>query len=326
MADLKAGVIGVGYMGRNHARVYAEMEDVELVAVADMNGEYGEKLAKKFKVGFYKDYKEMLEREKPDVVSVAVPTELHKEVAIACIEKGVNVLLEKPIAKTIEEGKAILEAAKKNNVKLMVGHIERFNPAVQKLREYVTEKKLGKVYKIDVRRCGPFPVRISDVGVTVDLAVHDIDVINYLFGLDVERMSAESEQRIHQNHEDMVAALIKLKSGEVAVLNVDWLTPTKIRQLSVIGENGMCVVDYLTQVFYFYENAKHKDRFEYAESAIGVMEGDMKKVFIVKKEPLLVELEAFLDYVRGKSENPLRAEDALKALEFAQEIVEKAKK
>ena len=171
----------------------------------------------------------------------------------------------------------------------------------------------------------PFPPRISDVGVVVDLAVHDLDVINYLVGLKIERMHAETERRIHPKHEDLLTALLKLHSNIVVSLNIDWLTPTKIRELRITGEKGMFVANYLTQDIYFYENNMYAGRFDYAETALGVTEGNMTKFMIAKKEPLLAEIESFINYVAKGTKPPVSIEDALKALEVAELLVSDGK-
>ncbi|PIR50147.1 gfo/Idh/MocA family oxidoreductase, partial [Candidatus Peregrinibacteria bacterium CG10_big_fil_rev_8_21_14_0_10_54_7] len=153
--------------------------------------------------------------------------------------------------------------------------------------------------------------------------VHDLDVINYLFGLDMAEVHAVTERRIHSSHEDMVSALVKLRTGELVIMNTDWLTPTKIRKLTVTGEKGMAVIDYLSQELFFYENAMSKDRFKYAETVIGISEGTMSRPFIQKKEPLLEEIEGFVNYVRNGGDAPsVSAEDAAKALEAALAILE----
>jgi len=252
---LKAAVIGVGSMGKNHARIYSEQTNVELVAVSDSDKEQVEKIAKKHGCKAYTDYKELLEKEDLDIVSIVVPTEAHKEVSFDVIEKGINVLVEKPIAKTLEEGKAIIEKAKEKDVKLMVGHIERFNPAVIELKKRLKNNELGKVFKIDVNRVGPFPNRIRDVGVVIDLAVHDLDMIRYVTGSEVKRLFAETDKKIHTSNEDLLKALIRLENDTLCTLSIDWLTPTKIRKMYVTGEKGMFVVDYLMQKLFFYENA-----------------------------------------------------------------------
>lgn len=325
MEKLRAGVIGLGYMGRNHARIYADMDNVELCAVCDTDKAALGKISRRYHAIPYTNYSEMLENEKLDVVSIALPTDLHKEAAIEAMKKGISVLLEKPIASNTRDAKEIVEFANANKAKMMIGHVERFNPAVIELKKMIDAGKLGKVYKIEAYRCGPFPTRISDVGVVVDLAVHDLDVINYLVGLKIERMHAETERRIHPKHEDLLTALLKLHSNIVVSLNIDWLTPTKIRELRITGEKGMFVANYLTQDIFFYENNMYAGRFDYAETALGVTEGNMTKFMIAKKEPLLAEIESFINYVQKGTKPPVSIEDALKALEVAELLVSDGK-
>ena len=167
-------------MGRNHARVYFNNDAVRLVAVADSSQEQAEKVAQHFHAKAYLDYREMLMGEDIDAVSIAVPTGLHKTVALAALQQGKHVLLEKPIALTEEEAQEIIQTTEQKNLKLMVGHIERFNPAVVELKNRLQQGELGEIYKIDVQRIGPFPSRITDVGVIIDLSVHDLDIISYL--------------------------------------------------------------------------------------------------------------------------------------------------
>ncbi|MBT5924415.1 Gfo/Idh/MocA family oxidoreductase, partial [Candidatus Woesearchaeota archaeon] len=181
----RVGVIGVGLMGRNHARVYADLENVELVAISDPDEVALTKQANRFGCTKYTNYQDMIEKEKLDIVSIAVPTSLHKQVSFNVIAKGINVLLEKPIAPTIQEAKDIIEFAREKNVKLMIGHIERFNPAIIELKKRLDNNELGKIFKIDVSRVGPYTKRMNDVGVVVDLAVHDLDIIRYITGSEV---------------------------------------------------------------------------------------------------------------------------------------------
>ena len=320
---LNVAVIGVGSMGKNHARIYADMESTNLVAIADPNSSLTAQLSKKYGCKGYTDYKEMLEKESLDIVSVVVPTELHKNVSFDVISKGIHVLLEKPIAPTVEEGKMIIDFAKKRGVKLMIGHIERFNPAIIELKKRLADNELGRVFKIDINRVGPFPGRIRDVGVVVDLAVHDLDIIRYITESEAKRIQAEIDRKINSSHEDLVKALIRLENGSLCTLSVDWLTPTKIRNLSITGERGMFVVDYLTQDIFFYENAILNGRkIAYSEVIKGVLEGKMTKFFINKKEPLLAELQHFVDCVKNDTEPLVKGEDGLKALELAQKIIE----
>ena len=208
---IRAGVIGVGSMGKNHARVFAEMEQTELVAVADLA--HAEEVSRIYKARPYTDYREMLEREDLDVVSVAVPTGLHCQVALDVVAGGRHVFVEKPLAPSMEEGQRIIEAARKAGVKLWVGHIERFNPAVLALRERLDAGDLGRIFQIHARRVGPYPARVEDVGVVFDLATHELNVMEYLTGSRVESLYAETQRAIHATHEDLLSGVLKFANG-----------------------------------------------------------------------------------------------------------------
>jgi len=320
---LKCAVIGCGQMGKNHIRVYSEIAGVKLTAVADPHRKNLDPMIKKFNIKGYKDYKEMLEKEKIDLVSIVAPTILHREIAIYCIEKGLHVMLEKPITAEIEEGIEVIERAKKKKVKLMIGHIERFNPAVIELKKRINKGELGKVFKIDVNRVGPFPARIRDVGVVIDLAVHDIDIMRFILKSEVKRIYAETEQKIHTQCEDIVSALLKFENDTICNLNINWVTPTKKRELIVTGEKGMFFVDYLKQDIYFYEN-KELNSQNYHYLVKGVSEGNMTKFSIDRKEPLRAELEHFIECVKDDKEPLVSGEDGLKALEIAKKIIDSA--
>ena len=252
---LKVAVIGVGSMGRNHARVYWEMQDVDLVAVVDTDQAKANIVAKHFSTNAYTDYKKMLDQEQPDAVSIAVPTIYHMEVALEVIRHGISLLIEKPIASNLQNGQKIISAAKQAGVKLMVGHIERFNPAVIALKEHLIKGELGQLYEIDARRQGPFPTRINDVGVVIDLAVHDLDIMRYITQAEVTRLYAETVQGLHSKQDDLLTGIVRLSSGVVGSFIINWITPTKICEFYAIGQFGMFKIDYLTQDLYFYENS-----------------------------------------------------------------------
>ena len=236
---------------------------------------------------------------------------------------GVDVLIEKPLAFTVDEGQQIIKAAHQNRVQLMVGHIERFNPAVVALKQRLCRGELGRVFQFDARRQGPFPNRIIDVGVVIDLAVHDLDIMRYISGSEILRVFAETERRIHSTREDLLTGVVRLADGAVGLLSVNWLTPTKIRELTVIGERGMFRVDYLTQDLYFFENATASDgEWDTLRVLRGVSEGPMIRQVIAKKEPLRAELEAFIAAVRGEAEVAITGEDGLQALTLAQAVVQ----
>ena len=314
---IKVAVIGVGSMGQNHARIYFNHDEAKLVAVADPHPKFLSKASKMYNVPGYADYQEMLERENIDAVSIAVPTKFHKEVAIYALNKKKQVLLEKPIASTVEEAQEIINCAKKNGVTLMIGHIERFNPAVLELKKRLHE--LGEIYKIDVQRIGPFPSRITDVGVIIDLSVHDLDVLNYLLTAKPVRIYAEMQKKLHPHHEDSVTALLRYDRDILAVLNVNYLSPTKLRQLRVFGKKGMFMVNYLNQELYFYENNSF-----YSDDWSSVSEGEIRKIKILKKEPLQAEIDSFIESVKNKTPAAVSGEEGLEALKIAIALFESA--
>jgi predicted dehydrogenase len=312
-------------MGINHARVYGEIEGVELVAAADPAPERRRLAARPPLAGSlrtYPDYREMLRRERLDLVSVAVPTRLHREVARAALEHRVATLVEKPIAAELEEGQAILAAAEEAGCQLMVGHVERFNPAVQELKRRLEAGELGRVFLARAERVGPFPQRTRDVGVVQDLATHDIDIMRFLLASEVERVYAETEAGLRTEHEDLLSAVMRFRSGVVGLLEVNWLTPAKVRRLALVGEAGMFVVDYLIQELLFYERESAGAAWPSLAALTGGGEGAMTRIPVEKKEPLRAELEAFVESVARGSPSPLPAEDALSAVEVAARLVE----
>lgn len=320
---VKVGVIGVGSMGRNHARVYNELANAELVAVVDENTASAQAVGQKFNARAYIDYREMLAVEKPQAVSVAVPTNLHEEVAMAAMEAGADVLIEKPIAATLEEAERLIAYARRADRRLMVGHIVRFNPAIRALKEKLEAGELGRIFQIACRRVGPFPARIRDVGVVVDLAPHDIDIMRYLTGTDPVRVFSETEQRIHTQHEDLMVATMRFPGGELGTLEINWLTPVKVREIWVLGERGLFRVDDLTQDLYFHENAQANGDLWMALSALkGVSEGSMIRFALNRYEPLKAELQAFLGAIERNEPVPVSGEDGLAALRLALAVVE----
>ncbi len=319
---IKAAVIGVGSMGVNHARVNWELPDVELVAVADFDESRVNSVAKKYSTKAYTDYQRMLDETKPDEVTLAVPTVYHHKIALDIIDRGIPVLIEKPISFTLEEGREIIEAAKNKNVKLMIGHIERFNPAIIALKELIAQEELGRIFQMDAHRQGPFPARIGDVGVVIDLAVHDLDIMRFVSQSEIVRVFAETEKHIHSKYEDLLTGLVRLADGSVGTLNINWLTPTKIREFIVTGERGLFRCDYLTQDLYFYENPiSHGSEWENLRVLRGVREGKMVRHMIAKKEPLRAEQEAFINSIQNNTPAPVTGEDGLRALELAKAII-----
>ncbi len=323
---MKVAVIGVGSMGYNHLRVYSEMGDVEVVGASDLNSERLQLVEDRFFVNTYTSYEDLFEKEKPEAVSITVPTAEHEKVATYALEKGAHVLVEKPIAATIEEGKRLIALANKLDRQLMVGHIIRFNPAMQSLKTRLENGDLGKIFQIFCRRAGPFPARIRDVGVVVDLAPHDVDIMRFLTGMNPMRVYAETEQQIHTDHEDLLFGLLRFPDGITGALEINWLTPTKMRETLVLGEKGLFRVDDLMQDLYFYENTQAVGELWSPFRAIrGVSEGSMTRFPIKRQEPLKAELLAFINAIREGHEMPVTGQDGLEALRLSLALVESGK-
>jgi UDP-N-acetylglucosamine 3-dehydrogenase len=312
---LRAGVVGLGMMGRNHVRVWDEVvEEAELVAVADPDPAALASATAGRRARGFDDAERMFAEEELDLVSIVAPTSLHLPTTLAALRAGANVLVEKPIAATREEALAMIEAAVVARLMLTVGHIERFNPAIRELRRRLDAGELGRIFQISATRLGPFPARIRDVGVVVDLAPHDLDVMRYLVGAEPVRIYAETEQRIHTEHEDLFTGTVRFANGVLGVLNINWVTPTKRRILTVTGERGMYVADYVTQDLVFHANPE----------AGTVSEGDMTRLEVHREEPLAVELREFARAVRDGAPPPVDPHDGMVALLLARKMVESA--
>jgi predicted dehydrogenase len=320
----RLGLIGLGAMGRNHLRVLSEIDGAELVAVCDLDADIAAAVARTYSVPAYVSWDEMLEREKLDATIVAVPTGFHLSAGLAALERGLHVFVEKPIAANLEEGRELVALAARRKLVLAVGHIERFNPAVRELHRRVNAGELGRLFQVQARRLGPFPARIRDVGVVIDLATHDLDVMDHLVQSEVQRLYAETEQRIHTDHEDILNALLKFESGVLGVLQVNWLTPTKIRELSVLGERGMLACNYLTQELTYYRNADVLVSGDARQQPRAVIEGESVGIPIPQSEPLRLELESFLGAVRGEARVEVDGEAGLRALHLALALVRSA--
>jgi UDP-N-acetylglucosamine 3-dehydrogenase len=323
--QLRVAVVGAGSMGINHLRVLKELEEqARLVAVAESNSQALRRAITRFQIAGYSDYREMLETERPDLVSVVVPTHLHGEVAAFALALGSNVLVEKPLTSTVEEAEALIELAHQRNVRLAVGHIERFNPAVAEVKRRLRSGVLGRIFHLHARRIGPFPPRIRDVGVTLDLASHEIDTMRYLMDAEIEHVSAQIQQHIHSTCEDLLLGLLRFSNDALGVLDVNWLTPTKVRELSITGEKGMFLLNYLTQDVYFYENDYTPTTWDTLRSLTGVSEGTMTRLKVQKAEPLRLEYEDVLRAIREDTAPTVSGEDGLAVLNVVQQLIASA--
>lgn len=321
---LKVAVVGAGSMGMNHLRVLRDFneEHVQLVGVAESHEPNLKRAMSRFHVTGYTDYRQMIEKTHPNLVSVVVPTYLHFEIASYVLDQGVSVLVEKPITSTLEEASLLIELAHQRGAKLAVGHVERFNPAISAVRQRILAGELGQMFHLHARRLGPFPVRITDVGVTLDLATHDIDVMRYLTDSEVQDVYAVSQRRVHETHEDALLSVLRFTNGTIGALDVNWLTPTKVRELSITGEKGMYVVNYLTQDVYFYENDYTTTTWDAIRPFIGVSEGTMTRLKIQKAEPLRLEYEDVLAAIRNDAVPTVSGEDGIAALSVVHQLLE----
>lgn len=323
-APLRVGLVGLGSMGRNHLRILAGRADCRVVAVADPIAEARASAAAVApEASLFADPLALLAEVEVDALVVASPTTAHAEIALAAVERGIPVLVEKPLAASVEEAAEILRASRSRGVPVAVGHVERFNPAVRELGRRLADGWLSTIYAITSRRAGPFPARIRDVGVTIDLATHDVDILSWIAGERPARVYAETAQRIHTDHEDLLFGLLHFPSGATGMLDVNWLTPAKRRQLVVVGEEGMFELDYLTQRLTFTRSpdVAHPTLIRgYAPT----FEGPVVEIPVEAVEPLAAELDAFLEVVRTGGEPLVDAEDGLWAVAIASSLLRAA--
>lgn len=321
MQNLRVGLIGLGMMGRHHARVIREIEGIDLVAVADATGD-PHSVARSLPL--LSDVHQLIQMS-IDMAVVAVPTGMHEDVCLALAEAGVHTLVEKPIASSIAQGKRLVDAYESRNLIGAVGHIERFNPALQSLRTRIEAGDLGDVYQIATRRQGPFPSRIADVGVVKDLGTHDIDLTAWLAQSEYEYIFARTTMRSGRSHEDMVAATGHLGNGIITNHLVSWLSPMKERRTVVSGEKGAFVADTLSMDLTFFENGTVETEWAPVATFRGVSEGNMTRLAIPKPEPLRTEHEAFRDAVLGKNSTFVTMREGLETLRVAEAILESTK-
>ncbi|WP_418060569.1 Gfo/Idh/MocA family protein [Pimelobacter simplex] len=317
---LRAGLVGLGAMGRNHARILSGLDGVELIGVADAQvtdprASYG--------VPIVPDVDALIAL-KPEYVVVAAPTGFHEEIGLKLAEAGVHALIEKPLAPTVDGAQRLVDAFESRGLVGGVGHIERYNPALQSLRTRLANGELGEIYQVVTRRQGPFPGRIADVGVVKDLATHDIDLTAWVTGQPYVKVSAQAARRSGREHEDLIAVVGELGNGIVVNHLVNWLSPLKERSTVVTGERGAFVADTLTADLHFYANGAVRTEWEAVSAFRGVAEGDVTRFAIPKREPLLVEHELFRDAVLGKDSDIVTLRQGLRTVEVAAAVLESA--
>ena len=318
---LKVGLIGLGVMGKNHLRVLGSTEGIELIGIVDPQDI---DLKPEIKVPIFANIDE-IKKLSLDYCVVAAPTAFHEEISLWLIEEEIPFLLEKPISFNSQSAEKIISAAKMKNIKAGIGHIERYNSALRLAKEKISEDVLGNIYQITTKRQGYFPSRISDVGVVLDLATHDIDLTSWLVGEKYLNVGAHSAFRSGRTHEDLISITGNLANGIVINHLVNWLSPLKERSIQVIGEKGIFIIDTLLSELTFYENGSNfivnseKDTFK------GVSQGEIIKYEFSKYEPLRAEHEAFRDFILGKSEEIVTLESAFQTLQVAEAVIKSSK-
>lgn len=317
---LRAGLVGLGAMGRNHARILSILDDVEFVGAADavvtdQRVSHGAPIVQ--------DVASLIAL-KPDYVVVASPTGTHEDIGLALAGAGIHALIEKPLAPSVEGAQRLVDAFASRGLVGGVGHIERYNPSLQSLRARLAAGDLGEIYQVVTRRQGPFPGRIADVGVVKDLATHDIDLTSWVTGQQYVSVSARAARRSGREHEDMIVVAGDLDGGCVVNHLVNWLSPLKERSTVVTGELGAFVADTLTADLTFYANGAVPTEWEAVSAFRGVVEGDVTRFAIPKREPLLVEHEKFRDAVLGREADIVTLEQGLRTVEVAAAILTSA--
>jgi predicted dehydrogenase len=297
---LRVGVIGAGVMGTNHGRVLAGLPNVALVGIVDPLDEHRKRADDLIGCPVFADLDSLLAAG-VDAVTIAAPTHLHHEISLACIARGVHVLVEKPIASTVEEGRAIVAAARRANVTLMVGHVERFNPAVAAVKKAIEGED---ILSIAITRVGPFPPRMSNVGVVIDLAVHDIDLIRWFTESDIVDVQPQLSSAVAER-EDIALLQFRTASGVLAHINTNWLTPFKARNVTVATRHkyvqGDLLTRQVTECFGFQPDGSYS----------------MRHLPVGHDEPLRAELISFVDAVRSGKAPAVSGEQGVASLEIA---------
>lgn len=305
---LRVAVIGTGFWGKNHARIYSELDEAELVAVCDVNPERAKEIAAKFRAKPYTQSGKLYKKEKVDAVSICTwSTKLGRE-ALRALKAEKHVLVEKPMATTLTQAKKIVSLAEKNELCLMVGFLMRFIPGIQHIKKAIKNKEIGNLVCATARRVSAWPERIGDVGVVKDIAIHDIDIMRYLFGVDPVAVYAKAGRMKHAKYEDYAQIMLAFPEGKTAFIEANWLTPYRIRKLIVTGSEAIMTLDYITQEL-LIEDAKQSVKPRYPW-----------------KEPLKAELQSFVNSILKGEEPAITGMDGLKALQIAEAALKSAEK
>jgi UDP-N-acetylglucosamine 3-dehydrogenase len=308
MKKIGVAVVGTGFWGKNHARVYKELAATELVAICDVNAERAKSVADQFDVKAYTNSTRMLKNHEIDAVSVCTwSTNLAKE-ALKALKAGKHVLVEKPMATKTKQAEKLLEIAEKNGLHLTVGFLMRFIPGLQRIREAVENKKIGKLVCVTAKRVSQWPERIGDVGVVKDTAIHDIDVMRYLSNEDPITVYAKAGSMRHTKFEDYAQIMLAYEDGKSAFIESNWLTPYKTRMLTVTGSEAIMRLDYITQELWIEQQKEtFQPRYPF-------------------QEPLKLELLNFAECILEKKKPLVTGTDGVKALKIAEAALQSSAK
>jgi UDP-N-acetylglucosamine 3-dehydrogenase len=316
---IKVGVLGFGVMGRNHARVLNSMDGVQFVGYFDEFYKGSDESG----IQRHRHLNSLLELDL-DYCVISTPTIAHLKCVIECVDAGVNFLLEKPVALSVKEANEINRITKMSKVKSCVGHIERFNPAISQLKKRLRDGALGEIFTITTNRQGPYPKRVGDVGVALDLATHDIDLVRWILESEYASIYAVTKNRLSELHEDSILA-VGISENNVGINhNVNWISPNKIRTVEVLGAKGKFVADLLSADLTFYENGEHIVAHDAIAHFSGVSVGDITRLSFDKKEPLLSEHIAFQKYLFGGKNEVVSIKDGTRNMLVSEAILKSA--
>ena len=314
MSKLRAGLIGFGAMGRNHARVLSSLEGVELIGIVDP-------VVSKTNSNVLENVEELIDL-KPDYCVVATPTISHDEVALRLAEADINALIEKPLAASYEAASNITETFRKMGLIGAVGHIERFNASLVQTRRRIKEGQLGEIFQISTSRQGPFPSRVGDIGVVKDLATHDIDLSMWLVDSSYSQVSAQIAAKSGRLTEDFLIAVGRLECGIITSHIVNWLSPFKQRLTIITGEMGALVADTVNSELTFHRNGSIRTEWGDLARLKGVSEGDSTRYAFAKPEPLLTEHLEFVRALRGEESEIVSMREGAEIVRVAEAMIE----
>jgi UDP-N-acetylglucosamine 3-dehydrogenase len=310
--NLRAGLVGLGVMGSNHARILSNLPGVDFVAAYDSLVSTAPAVKKEIIQNSLSSFRDL----NLDYCVIAVPTAMHEESAMELIRMGCHLLVEKPVTHDSTSALNLQRSLKEAGLRGAIGQIERYNPALAKARDLIGQNLLGKIYEVFTRRQGWFPTRIVDVGVVKDLGTHDIDLTSWVLNGKYEKVSAFAGYQSNQTHEDIVSITALMNGGIVVNHMIDWLSPNKIRETRILGEKGCLIADTLNCTLSFHPNALY-DPIAFR----GVIDGNVINYKLDKQEPLLLEHKAFRDFINGETENIASIESGIEVLKVCEAVL-----